>query len=49
MFNISAGIRESLGDVVVKDIKGMSPFRPRLLKLKISNRNLSKIGKLILI
>jgi len=24
---------ESLGDVVVKDIKGTSPLRPRLLKL----------------
>jgi len=29
-FSVSAGIRESPGDVVVKDIKGSSPLRPRL-------------------
>ena len=44
----SINIRESLGDIVVKDIKGSSPLRPRLLKLKVSNGNLLKIEKLIL-
>ena len=47
-FSISAGMRKSLGDIVVKDIKGLSPLRPRLLKLKVSNRNLLRIEKLIL-
>jgi len=47
LFSISAGIRESLGDIVVKDIERTSPLRPRLLKLKVSNGKLSKkIGKL---
>jgi len=32
-FSIYARIRESPGDIVVKDIKGTSPLRPRLLKL----------------
>ena len=45
----SIGARESLGNIVVKDIKGLSLFRPRLLKLKVSNRNLLKIEKLTLI
>ena len=36
---------ESLGNIVVKDIKGTSPLRPRLLKLKVSNRKLSKDRK----
>ena len=49
MFSISAKIKESPGDVVVKDIKGTSLLRPRLLKLKVSNRNLLRIGKLTLI
>jgi len=49
MFSISAGIKESLGDIVVKDIKRTSPLRPRLLKLKINNRNLLRIEKLTLI
>ena len=31
---ISARVRESLGDIVVKDIKGTLLLRPRLLKLK---------------
>ena len=48
-FSISAGIRESLGDIVVKDIKGLSPLRLRLLKLKVSNGNLLRIKKLTLI
>src|SRR3984957_5671432 len=45
LFSIYARIRESLGNVVVKDIKGTSPLRPRLLKLKVSNRNLLRIEK----
>src|ERR1700733_14036499 len=45
----SIGTRESLGNVVVKDIKGLLPLRPRLLKLKVSNRNLLRIEKLTLI
>src|SRR6202021_2123376 len=48
LFNICAKIRESPGNVVVKNIKGMSLLRPRLLKLKVSNRNLLKIEKLTL-
>ena len=47
-FSISTGIRESLGDIVVKDIKGLLPLKPRLLKLKVSNGNLLKIKKLTL-
>src|SRR3984885_6686622 len=48
LFSICAKIRESLGNVVVKDIKGTLLLRPRLLKLKVSNRNLLKIEKLTL-
>ena len=48
MFSIGARIRQSLGNVVVKDIKGLSLLRPRLLKLKVSNRNLLRIEKLTL-
>src|SRR3984957_17613 len=48
LFSIYAKIRESLGNVVVKNIKGTSPLRPRLLKLKVSNRNLLRIEKLTL-
>ena len=48
MFSISTKIRNSLGNIVVKDIKGMLLFRPRLLKLKISNRNLLRLEKLTL-
>src|ERR1700723_2098516 len=44
----SIGARESLGNIVVKDIKGLSLLRPRLLKLKVSNRNLLRIEKLTL-
>ena len=47
LFSISA--RESLGNIVVKDIKGLLLLRPRLLKLKVSNRNLLRIEKLTLI
>jgi len=48
LFSVCAGIRESPGDVVVKDIKGTLPLRPRLLKLKVSNGNLLRIEKLTL-
>src|ERR1700733_7965529 len=48
LFSICAGIRESLGDIVVKNIKGMLLLRPRLLKLKVSNGNLLRIEKLTL-
>ena len=47
-FNISARMKESLGDIVVKDIKGLLLLRLRLLKLKVSNGNLLRIKKLIL-
>jgi len=47
-FSISARIRQSPGDIVVKNIKGLSLLRPRLLKLKVSNRNLLRIEKLTL-
>ena len=46
LFSIYAGIRESPGNIVVKNIKGTSPLRPRLLKLKVSNRNLLRIKSL---
>ena len=48
LFSIYTRIRESLGNIVVKNIKGTSLLRPRLLKLKVSNRNLLKIEKLTL-
>jgi len=47
-FSISTRIRQSPGNVVVKDIKGLLLLRPRLLKLKVSNRNLLRIEKLTL-
>ena len=48
-FSISIRIRESLGDIVVKDIKGLLLLRPRLLKsLKAYNRNYLRIEKLTL-
>src|SRR6202020_2721641 len=45
LFNICAKIRKSPGNIIVKNIKGTSPLRPRLLKLKVSNRNLLRIEK----
>ena len=49
-FSISTGMRESLGDIVVKNIKGTPLFRLRLLKsLKACNGNYLKIEKLTLI
>ena len=48
LFSISTKIRESLGNIVVKDIKKLLLLKPRLLKLKVSNRNLLRIEKLIL-
>ena len=41
-------MRERLGDVIVKDVKGTLPLRPRLLKPKVSNRSLLRIEKLTL-
>ena len=48
LFSIYARIKESLGNIVVKNIKEISLLRPRLLKLKVSNRNLLRIEKLTL-
>ena len=48
LFSIYAKIKESLGNIVVKDIKETSLLRPRLLKLKVSNGNLLRIEKLTL-
>src|ERR1700721_2016188 len=45
LFSIYIRIRESLDNVVVKNIKETSLLRPRLLKLKVSNRNLLRIEK----
>ena len=46
MFSISIKIRECLGNIVIKDIKGILLLRPRLLKsLKAYNRKLSKKRK----
>ncbi len=46
MLRISTKVRESLGNIVVKDIKGILPLRLRLLKsLKAYNRKLSKNRK----
>ena len=39
LFSINTKIREYLGDIIVKNIKNISPLRPRLLKPKI------KIGR----
>ena len=49
MFNINIKIREHLDNIIVKDIKGILLFKPRLLKPKVNNKNLLKIEKLILI
>ena len=49
MFSISTRIRERPGDIIVKDVKGTLLLGPRLLKLKVSNRNLLRIEKLTLI
>ena len=45
LFSICARIRKSLGDIVVKNIKSIPLLRSRLLKLKVSNRKLSKNRK----
>ena len=46
LFRISTRVKESLSNIVVKDIKGTPLFRPRLLKsLKAYNRKLSKNKK----
>src|ERR1700722_20315258 len=48
LFSIYTRMRESLGNIVVKNIKETLLLRPRLLKLKVSNGNLLRIEKLIL-
>jgi len=46
LFNISTKIKKTLGDIIVKNIKNMLLFRPKLLKkLKVSNRKLFKDRK----
>ena len=46
LLRISARVRESPGNIVVKDIKGILLLRPRLLQyLKAYNRKLSKKRK----
>ena len=46
MFSIGARIKKSLSNVVIKDIKSILLFRPRILKkLKVSNGKLSKDRK----
>ena len=45
MFSIEGRIKKSLGDIVVKDIKGILLLRFKLLKLKVSNRKLFKDKK----
>ena len=32
-FSINTGMRKCLGNIIVKNIKGTPPLRPRLLKL----------------
>jgi hypothetical protein len=49
LFSISTRIRERLGDIIVKDIKGMLLLGPRLLKPKVNNKSLLRIEKLTLI
>ena len=39
-------MRECLGNIVVKDIKGTPPLRLRLIKLQVSNRKLFKDKKI---
>ena len=43
--NISTKIKEHLGNIIVKDIKGILLFKPKLLKLKINNKKLFKDKK----
>ena len=47
-FSIGTRIRERLGNIIVKDVKGMSLLGPRLLKPKVSNKSLLRIEKLTL-
>ena len=48
-FSISTRIRECLGNIIVKNIKGILPLRPRLLKPKVNNKSLLRIKKFTLI
>jgi len=45
MLSINARIKENLGDIVIKNIKGTLLLRPRLLNLNLSNRKLFKDRK----
>ena len=45
LFSISAEIKDCINNIIVKNIKGMLPLRPRLIKLQVSNRKLSKDRK----
>ena len=49
MFSIGNKIKECLGNIIVKDIKGISPLKPRLLKPKVNNGSLLRIEKFTLI
>ena len=42
-------MRECPGNIIVKDVKGISLLRLRLLKPKASNKSLLRIEKLTLI
>ena len=44
-FSISTGMREYLGNIIVKNIKDILPLRPRLLKPKVNNKSLLRIKK----
>ena len=45
LFSINTGIKECLGNIVVKNFKGTPPLRPRLLKFQVSNKKLFKDKK----
>ena len=45
LFSISTKIKEYLDNIIVKDIKGILLFKPKLLKLKINNKKLFKDKK----
>ena len=49
MFSIGIKIKECLGNIIVKNIKGILLFKSRLLKPKVSNKSLLRIEKLTLI
>ena len=49
LFSISTKIKKHLNNIIVKNIKSISPLKPRLLKPKVNNKSLLRIEKLILI